>query len=71
METTTLSSKFQLVLPKAVRDSLNLKPGQRFMVRASKHGIELLPCEPISALRGFLDGANTDLDDIRSHEERV
>ncbi|WP_295453849.1 AbrB/MazE/SpoVT family DNA-binding domain-containing protein [uncultured Thiodictyon sp.] len=71
METTALSTKYQLVLPKAICESLNLKPGQRFMVRASEHGIELLPCEPVSALRGFLDGADTSLDDIRTRDDRV
>ncbi|AUB79788.1 AbrB/MazE/SpoVT family DNA-binding domain-containing protein [Candidatus Thiodictyon syntrophicum] len=71
METTTLSTKYQLVLPKAIRESLNLKPGQRFMVRACEHGIELVPCEPVSALRGFLEGADTGLDDIRTREDRV
>ena len=71
METTTLSSKYQLVLPKAVRESLNLKPGQRFLVRTSERGIELLPCEPVSALRGFLQGADTDLNDIRTRDDRV
>ncbi len=71
METTTLSTKYQLVLPKALRESMNFKPGQRFMVRASEHGIELLPCEPVSALRGFLKGADTSLDDIRTRDDRV
>ncbi|WP_295391181.1 hypothetical protein [uncultured Thiodictyon sp.] len=41
------------------------------MVRASEHGIELLPCEPVSALRGVLDGADTSFDDIRTRDDRV
>jgi AbrB family looped-hinge helix DNA binding protein len=71
METTTLSTKYQLVLPKSIREPLGLKPGQRFLVRPSALGIELVPCEPPSALRGFLAGASTDLDDIRERDERV
>jgi AbrB family looped-hinge helix DNA binding protein len=71
METSTLSSKYQLVLPKSIREPLGLKPGQRFLVRPSEHGIELIPCEPPSALRGFLAGADTDMDDIRERDERV
>ena len=71
METTTLSTKYQLVIPKAIRESLHLKPGQRFLVSASEHGIELVPCEPLSALRGFLDGADREIDDIRDRDERV
>ena len=71
MEITTLSSKYQLVLPKAIREPLGLKPGQRFLVRSSERGIELIPCEPPSALRGFLAGADTDMDDIRERDERI
>ena len=71
MEATTLSTKYQLVLPKALGESMDFKPGQRFVVRASDHGIELLPCEPVGALRGFLEGADTSLDDIRTRDDRV
>jgi AbrB family looped-hinge helix DNA binding protein len=71
METTTLSTKYQLVLPKAIREALHLKPGQRFLVSTSERGIELVPCEPLSELRGFLSGANTDMDDIRERDDRV
>jgi AbrB family looped-hinge helix DNA binding protein len=71
METTTLSTKYQLVLPKAIREPLGLKPGQRFLVRPSDHGIELVPCEPLSELRGFLAGSDTGMDDIRERDERV
>jgi bifunctional DNA-binding transcriptional regulator/antitoxin component of YhaV-PrlF toxin-antitoxin module len=38
METTSLSTKYQLVLPKAIRESLHPKPGQRFLARARDHG---------------------------------
>ena len=71
MEITTLSTKYQLVLPKAIRESLKIIPGQRFMVRTSGRGIELVPCEPVSALRGFLEGADTGLDDIRTREDQL
>jgi AbrB family looped-hinge helix DNA binding protein len=71
METTTLSTKYQLVLPKAIREPLGLKPGQRFLIRASEHRIELIPCEPLSELRGFLSGADTGMDDIRERDERI
>lgn len=71
METTTLSTKYQLVLPKGIREPLGLKPGQRFLVRVSDHRIELIPCEPLSQLRGFLSGADTDMGDIRERDERV
>jgi AbrB family looped-hinge helix DNA binding protein len=69
METTTLSTKYQLVLPKGIREPMGLKPGQRFPVRASEHRIELIPCEPLSRLRAFLSGADTGMDDIRECDE--
>lgn len=71
METTTLSTKYQLVLPKAIRESLHLKPGQRFLVQASERGIELVPYEPLSELRGFLSGADTCMEDIRERDDRT
>jgi AbrB family looped-hinge helix DNA binding protein len=58
-------------LPKAIREPLGLKPGQRFLIRASEHRIELIPCEPLSELRGFLSGADTGMDDIRERDERI
>ncbi len=66
---TTLSTKYQLALPKATRESLHLKPGQRFLVRAS--AIKLVPCESLAELRGFLSGADTGMDDIRERDGRV
>jgi len=71
MEIATLSTKYRLVLPKAIRESLHLKPGQRFLVLASERGIELLPCEPLSELRGFLSGADTGMNDIRERDDRI
>ena len=71
METITLSTKYQLVLPKAIRESLHLTPGQRFVVEVSERGIELVPYEPLSELRGFLSGADTGIDDIRERDDRT
>jgi AbrB family looped-hinge helix DNA binding protein len=58
-------------LPKAIREALHLKAGQRFPVRETGRGIELVPCEPPAELRGFLSGGNTKLDDIRERGERL
>jgi len=43
METTKLSTKGQLVLPKAIRDSRALKAGAEFTVEDTKEGILLRP----------------------------
>jgi AbrB family looped-hinge helix DNA binding protein len=59
MPTTTVSSKFQVVLPKAVREHYNLHPGQVLQLICLPDRIELLPLQPASALRGFLKGPNS------------
>ncbi|APD48087.1 AbrB/MazE/SpoVT family DNA-binding domain-containing protein [Synechococcus sp. CS-602] len=59
MATTTVSSKFQVVLPKAVRQLYDLKPGQVLQLICLPDRIELLPLQAASALRGFLKGANS------------
>ena len=46
METVTLSTKGQLVLPKLVRDALHLKAGQRLTVAVEDRRIVLEPSEP-------------------------
>jgi AbrB family looped-hinge helix DNA binding protein len=62
MQMVTGSPKFQVVIPKAVREALQLKPGQRMRVVEYEGRIELIPDRDISELRGFLSGINTDLD---------
>jgi AbrB family looped-hinge helix DNA binding protein len=59
METVTISPKFQVVIPKAIRERLGLTPGQK--VRALVYGdrIELIPVQPARRLRGFLKGIDT------------
>jgi len=59
MAITTVSSKFQVVLPKAVRQHYGLQPGQVLQLICLPDRIELLPLQPASALRGFLSGPNS------------
>ena len=58
MQTATLSSKYQMSIPKGIREALGLKPGQRFSVIAKGSVIELVPIGTIDAARGRLKGAN-------------
>lgn len=58
MAVATLSSKFQLGIPKAVRDELGLQAGQKFTVIAKGAVIELVPVRPMGDLRGLLRGAS-------------
>ena len=60
MKTVTVSPKFQVVIPKSVRESLRLKPGQKMHIIEFEGRIELIPDRDIKELRGFLKGINTD-----------
>ena len=55
----TISSRFQVVIPKDVRESLNLKPGQQVEALPFKGRVELIPLEPIESMQGFLKGIDT------------
>lgn len=59
MQTVTVSPKFQVVIPKSVRETLQLKPGQKMQVVEYEGRIELIPERDIKELRGFLKGINT------------
>ncbi|HCB50839.1 MAG TPA: AbrB family transcriptional regulator [Chloroflexi bacterium] len=52
----TVSPKFQIVIPKAVREALNIQPGQKVQVIQYQNRIELIPIRPMKAARGFLKG---------------
>ena len=62
MQTVTVSAKFQVVIPKDVRQSLQLRPGQKMQVMEYNGRIELIPDRDISELCGFLKGINTDFE---------
>lgn len=59
METVTLSPKFQVVIPKAIRERLRLRPGQKIQAIAYDHRIELIPVRRARELRGFVTGIDT------------
>jgi AbrB family looped-hinge helix DNA binding protein len=68
MQAVTVSPKFQVVIPREVRQSLQLRPGQKLQVLEFEGRIELIPERDIAELRGFLKGINTD---IEREEDRV
>jgi len=61
MDTVTISPKFQIVIPKAIRARLNLTPGQKVQAIAYENRIELIPQRSMSQMRGFLKGLETDV----------
>ena len=62
METVTISPKYQVVIPKQIRDRLRLLPGQKIQAVAYGDRIELIPVRPVRQLRGFLKGMDTTIE---------
>ena len=62
MHTVTVSPKFQVVIPKIIREAMHLRPGQKMKVIEYDGRIELIPDRNISELKGFLKGINTDFE---------
>jgi AbrB family looped-hinge helix DNA binding protein len=59
MSTVTISPKFQVVIPKAIRERLKLRAGQQVQAIAYDDRIELVPVRTARALRGSLKGLDT------------
>lgn len=59
METVTISPKFQVVIPKDIRDRLKLRPGQKVQAILYQDRIELVPVRPVRKMKGFLRGIDT------------
>jgi len=59
MTSVTVSPKYQVVIPKEVRESLGIVSGQKVQVLTYQNRIELIPIKPMKKMRGFLKGINT------------
>ena len=65
---TTISSKYQVVIPKQVREHLNLKPKQKLTVIEKDKMLILIPHASLDELRGIAAGTKTD--DYRDKKDR-
>ena len=54
-----LSPKFQVVIPRDVREKLDLKPGQKIVVIEKGGVLHLIPQKPIKEMKGFVKGIDT------------
>lgn len=59
METVTLSPKFQVVVPRSVREALGLRPGRQLLCFEHGGRIELVPIADVREMRGVLRGVDT------------
>ena len=62
MDTVTLSPKFQVVIPQAIRDALQLKAGEQLRVLRYGDRVEFIPVRSIKEMRGFLRGMDTNIE---------
>lgn len=65
--TTTISSKYQIVIPRAVRRQFNLKPGQRVMFIPYQNSLRLVIIPSIQAAQGMLPPI--EMDGLREEED--
>jgi AbrB family looped-hinge helix DNA binding protein len=68
MTHATLSEKFQISIPKAIRDQLKLRAGQQFVFVTKGDSITLVPKRTAAELRGLLRGADTS--NVRDRKDR-
>lgn len=69
MASVTLSSKFQLSIPKAIREEMHLQAGQKFAVIPKGDTIVLAPIRQLDEVRGLLEGA--DPSNYRDRSDRL
>lgn len=69
MDTVTISTKFQVVIPRRIRERMRLRPGEKLQVISFDDRIELIPVRPMSKMKGFLRGFDPSFK--REKEDRV
>lgn len=62
METVTVSPKYQVVIPKRVRQALKIIPGQKVQVVLYENRIQMIPIIPMQDIRGFIKGLDTNVE---------
>jgi len=70
MHATTISSKYQVVIPREVREQFGLKPGQKVVFIPHKKSLRMVIVPPIEEAEGFLQGIETDVQREEEDEER-
>ena len=70
MEAVTISSKYQVVIPREVREQFNLKPGQKIMFIPYNNVLHVVIVPFIKRAQGMLKGINTDVEREEVDEER-
>lgn len=69
MDVVTVSPKYQVVIPKAVRDRARIEPGEKLQVLSFDDRIELVRTRPMRRMRGFLRGLDPSFE--RDEDDRA
>ena len=67
MKTVTVSPKYQVVIPREIREAAGIRPGQKLQFFYMDGHIKLVPEVDVKSLRGSLQGL--DISNIREDEE--
>jgi len=70
MNTVTISSKYQVVIPRPIRERFNLKPGQKIMFIPYNNTLRVVIVPPIEGAEGIFEGINTDPHREKEDRER-
>jgi AbrB family looped-hinge helix DNA binding protein len=62
MTTVIISPKYKVVIPKQIREKLDLRPAQRVQAIGYDGRVELVPVRAMGSMRGFLAGIDTTVD---------
>ena len=68
MTTVTVSPKYQIVIPKEIRESMGIFSGQKIQIMSYQGRIELIPLRPMKEMKGFLEGIDTS---VVREEDRI
>ncbi len=69
MTAVTVSPKYQVVIPREVRERMDLRPGEKLQVICFDDRIELVPIRPMREMKGFLKGLDPTFE--REMDDRV
>lgn len=68
MTEVTVSPKYQIVIPKEIRESMGIVSGQKVQIMSYQGRIEVIPLKSMKEMRGFLKGVDTS---VVREEDRV
>ncbi|MDO8272922.1 MAG: AbrB/MazE/SpoVT family DNA-binding domain-containing protein [Gammaproteobacteria bacterium] len=68
MAEVTVSPKYQIVIPKEIRESMGIFSGQKVQMMSYQGRIEVIPLRPMKEMKGFLEGIDTS---VVREEDRI